>query len=210
MKKKSVGLVLALVLLMNVATSFAFEKGLTLTAYDFIPSVSTSGTAWFQNGFIKLQNTSGQVIRNWTFEFETDTRIQKMENVIYKEVLLENGTYKYIVKPASWMTWVENQTWTHKYAVLPNQTISLKIYGDNKSNISGLQLKNCILYDAFKAPIKVEEWKVKGIYNTGDVVFYKDQVYKCRQGHTVHAPNWTPVSAPALWSKTAIKTINTY
>lgn len=210
MKKKSVGLVLALLLLMNVATSFALESAFTLTAYDFVPTVSTSGNAWFQNGFIKLQNTSGEVIRDWTFEFESNKRIQKLENVTYRETLLENGSYKYIVKPASWMTWVSNQSWTHKYAVLPNQLISIKVYGDMKSNISGLQLKNCILYDSFKAPLKIEQWKIKESYKNGDVVFYNGQVYKCRQGHTVHASNWAPVMTPALWSKMTIRTINTY
>lgn len=210
MKKKSVGLVLALVLLMNVTASFAMGNAFYLTAYDFVPSVSTSGTAWFQNGFIRLQNTSGEVIRNWTFEFESDKRIQKMENVTYREVLLENGTYKYIVKPASWMTWIENQSWTHKYAVLANQSIAIKIYGDNKSNISDLKLKNCILYDAFKAPQKIDQWKIKESYKSGDLVFYNGQIFRCRQGHTVHGSNWTPVLAPALWSKTTIKTINTF
>lgn len=199
MKKRFFATILTAVLLFN--TSLAFASGTsTNSPYTFSPAISVTGSNWFQSGYIKIQNTSNELIRDWTFEFETNKKIQNLENVIYKEIKLNDGSFKYIVKPASWMTWEQNKPWTHKYAIAPSQSISIKIYGNDKINITDLQLKNGILYDSFKSPLKIEIWKVGQTYAKGDLVNYNGKVYKCIQAHTVHASNWTPILVPALWS----------
>lgn len=200
MRKRFFAALVTLTMLFSTNVGFATTVA-SNSPYSFSPSISVTGTTWFQSGYIKIQNTSNETIKDWTFEFESDRKIQNLENVIYTESKLSDGSFKYIVKPANWMTWVQNKPWTHKYAIAPSQSISIKVYGNDKINISRLQIKNGILYDSFKSPIKIDSWTIGQTYTKGDLVNYNGQTYKCIQSHTAHASNWTPVLAPALWAK---------
>lgn len=44
-------------------------------------------------------------------------------------------------------------------------------------------------------------WQPQGQYEAGTVVDYQGSTYRCIQRHTVDAPNWTPDSVSALWTK---------
>lgn len=44
------------------------------------------------------------------------------------------------------------------------------------------------------------DWKAYVTYNTGDVVTYSGNSYRCLQAHT-SLPGWDPVNVPALWQK---------
>lgn len=210
MKRKLLSFCCALVLLLSVGASFAQGGDVTLTAYDFKPHVMVNGGTWFQSGSISFTNLSNEVVKDWTLEVTANKKIQKIENAIYTETALGNGSYRYVIKPARWLTYVPNQTWTHRHAVTPGETVSVKIYGNRKTDIRGLELTDCVLYDSYKAPVKVGAWQLNRTYKVGDVVAYNGTFYKCRQGHTAYAYNWTPSSVPALWGRTTIQTINSY
>ncbi|XP_055337064.1 streptogrisin-C-like isoform X2 [Paramacrobiotus metropolitanus] len=43
------------------------------------------------------------------------------------------------------------------------------------------------------------EWAVGKTFNVGDLCTFEGQTFKCRQGHRVDAPNWTPPNTLNLW-----------
>lgn len=210
MKKKLLSLCCVLTVLLGLSMSYAQSEGVTLTAYDFKPEVVVKGNMWFQSGFVKFTNLSNALVKDWTLEVTANQKIQKIENAIYTETALEDGSYRYVIKPAKWLTYVPSQSWTYKNAVTPGETVSVRIYGDKKHDIRGLKLSDCILYDSYKQPIKVNNWQLRKPYRLGDLVAYNGSFYKCRQAHTPYAFNWTPNAVPALWVKTSVKTINSY
>lgn len=184
------------------ASSLVYAENLSpikMTAYEHDVKTVVTGNEWWQSGNIHIVNKSNASLRNWTVEFDANTKILKLENVKYSVKKLQNGQYRYTVSPVSWKQWSANKRWTHKNAIQNGEVISIKIYGNRVTSIQDLKINNTIVSDQFKDPIIVDYWMMNKSYEVGEKVIYNNSIYICKIAHTSYAANWTPVYAPSLW-----------
>lgn len=133
------------------------------------------------NGFINL--TAQQTLKNWVLEFDYDGEITSAGNCD-----IERDGDHYRITPKHWNT-----------TLIRNKELKLDYLGKKSNGATGIT--NVVLYDDENGLVEVKQWKLKEHYNVGDVVEYKGKFYKCRQEHTVDAPNWYPsINTAALWS----------
>ncbi len=67
-------------------------------------------------------------------------------------------------------------------------------------NISGISKKSQQVTAKTTADNQAEEWKIGKLYNIGDIVTYKGNLYRCRNIHMGQI-GWEPDVALALWLK---------
>lgn len=83
--------------------------------------------------------------------------------------------------------------------VIKNKAVGTYTYVCDAANPYGTARSNQILVTV-KAQPSADEWAPNKAYKTGDLVKYKNQLYRCLQSHT-SLPGWEPENAAALWQR---------
>lgn len=161
----------------------------------FSVKVQDKSTAWHKTADVQLENADTVAFRTWTLRFDYDGEILGVADRVQ---IRREGT-QYTVTPKG--TGLD-------YVIDPNEN---KLGMDYTFRVNfgrvGTPVLRNVVFETPARPAKVTEiqaWKLRATYAAGQMVHHQGTVYQCRQGHTVHAANWTPNLTPALWSLTKL------
>lgn len=137
-------------------------------------------------GKVTITNKETITLNDWILEFDYDGEIKSVSNA----TLVSRTGNHYVVKAAHWFK-----------TIRPGMSVTFEFQGKNTGNDADF---NNVTLSTIEKPVKVtvlKSWALGATFAKNDMVLYNGQTYKCIQGHTAHAFNWTPNLTPALWGK---------
>lgn len=192
--KKLTALVLASALCISSASTGAFAADSSAIKENTSKfELTVKRNVWGQGqsyeghqGKVTILNKDMVAQSDWVLEFDYNGEIKSISNA----VLVSHVGNHYVVKAPHWFR-----------VIKPGAAVTFEFQGKGTLNDADF---NNIYLGSTERPVKetqLKNWALKANFAKGDLVNYNGQTYKCIQGHTAHAFNWTPNLTPALWKK---------